>query len=197
MGIASGESAREAEVWLVRHGETEWSRSGQHTGITDLPLTSAGEEAARLLEDRLADAAFDLVLSSPRQRARRTAELAGVIGFQIDDDLAEWDYGEYEGLTRAQVLEARPEWNVWTDGAPGGESPGQVSARVGRVIDRCRAAQGRVLLISHGHLLRALAARWVDQPIALAAHLPLDTAKVSVLGYDRGTPTLARWNSAS
>lgn len=187
----------EPEVWLVRHGETEWSKSGQHTGVTDLPLTAAGEDAARLLTDRLAETEFTLVLSSPRQRARRTADLAGITDYQIDDDLAEWDYGDYEGLTRVQVQETRPDWDIWSDGAPGGELPTQISERVDRVVERCRAAGGRVLLMSHGHLLRALAARWIDQPVSLGAHLPLETAKVGVLGYDRGTPTLARWNSES
>ena len=185
----------EPEVWLIRHGETEWSRSGRHTGVTDLPMTESGEESARSLRDLLADVSFDLVLCSPRRRARRTAELAGFTDVDIEDDLVEWDYGDYEGRTRVDIHEERAEWSVWNDGAPGGETPPQMSARVDRVIARCRAAEGRVLLFSHGHLLRSLAARWIAQPVSVGAHLPLDTAKVCVLGYDRGLPTLNRWNA--
>jgi broad specificity phosphatase PhoE len=185
------------EVWLIRHGETEWSRSGQHTGVTDIPLTPAGEAAARALKGLLAGTRFDLVLSSPRQRARRTAELAGFEDVQIEPDLVEWDYGDYEGRTRADIHEERPDWDIWTDGAPNGETPTQIQARVDTVIRRCRAAGGRVLLFAHGHVLRTLAARWIAQPVTVGAHLPLDTAKVCVLAYDRGLPTLDRWNATS
>lgn len=184
----------DAEVWLIRHGETEWSKAGQHTGTSDLPLTKAGEDAARSLRPLLARTSFDLIVSSPLQRARRTAELAGVVDVQIDDDLVEWDYGEYEGLTRVQVREQRPDWTVWTDGAPGGESSQDVSDRVDRLIGKYRKS-GRILLFAHGHVLRALAARWVEQTVAVGEHLALGTATVSVLGYDRGTPTIERWNS--
>ncbi|MBA2717044.1 MAG: histidine phosphatase family protein [Propionibacteriales bacterium] len=184
----------DAEVWLIRHGETEWSRAGQHTGTSDLPLTKAGEDAARSLRPLLARTSFDLIVSSPLQRARRTAELAGVVDVQIDDDLVEWDYGEYEGLTRVQVREQRPDWTVWTDGAPGGESSQDVSDRVDRLIGKYRKS-GRLLLFAHGHVLRALAARWVEQTVAVGEHLALGTATVSVLGHDRGTPTIERWNS--
>ncbi|MGH3470759.1 MAG: histidine phosphatase family protein [Nocardioidaceae bacterium] len=187
----------EQEVWLIRHGETEWSRSGQHTGVTDIPLTPLGEQAARSLRGLLTSTPFDMVLSSPRRRARRTAELAGFASFQIDDDLVEWDYGDYEGRTRAEIQQTRPDWSIWTDGAPSGETPEEVSKRVDRVVGRCRDVDGRVLLFAHGHILRCLAARWIDQEITIGAHLPLDTAKVSVLGYDRGTPTLDRWNADS
>lgn len=183
-----------SEVWLIRHGETEWSKAGQHTGITDLPLTEAGERAARSLQPLLARTAFDLILSSPLQRARRTAELAGAQGLQTDDDLVEWRYGDYEGRTRLQIQESRPDWSIWADGAPGGESPEEISSRVDRVIEKYRRHGGRILLFAHGHILRALAARWIEQAISLGEHLPLDTAKVSILGYDRGTPTLNRWN---
>jgi len=185
----------DAEVWLIRHGETEWSKAGQHTGTSDLPLTKAGEDAARSLRPLLARTSFDLIVSSPLQRARRTAELAGVLDVQIDDDLVEWDYGEYEGLTRVQVREQRPDWTVWRDGAPGGESPQDVSDRVDRLIGKYRAQSGRILLFAHGHVLRALAARWVDQAVAVGEHLALGTATIGVLGYDRGTPTIERWNS--
>ncbi len=185
------------EVWLVRHGETEWSLSGQHTGVTDLPLTAAGEEKARALAPLLTQAAFDRVLSSPLQRARRTADFAGLAGVGLCDDLVEWRYGDYEGVTTVDIRKTKPEWSVWTDGAPHGESPVDVSARVDRVIEHCRSLGGRTLLVAHGHVLRALAARWVEQPVALGAHLPLGTAKLCVLGYDRGVPTLERWNSDS
>ena len=184
----------ETEVWLIRHGETEWSKSGQHTGTSDLPLTAAGEEAARALRPFLARTSFDRVLSSPLQRARRTAELAGVDNVEIDDDLLEWDYGHYEGLTRVQVRERQPDWSIWSAGAPGGESPEEVTARVDRVIEKLRRSGGRILLFAHGHILRALAVRWIEQAVGLGVHLPLDTAKVSVLSYDRGTPSLGSWN---
>jgi len=184
----------EGEIWLIRHGQTEWSLSGQHTGVSDIPLTEAGEQAARSLRPVLARTSFDLVASSPLQRARRTAELAGASDVQIDADLLEWDYGDYEGMTRVQVRETSPDWTVWTRGASGGESPEQVSVRVDRVIEKYRARGGRIVLFAHGHILRALGARWIGQPVRLGEHLPLDTAKVSVLGYDRGTPTLNHWN---
>ncbi len=186
---------QETQVWLVRHGETEWSKSGRHTGTTDLPLTTEGVAAATALKDKLAGTTFDLVLCSPRQRARHTAELAGVSDVTIDDDLVEWNYGDYEGRTRADIQIERPDWSVWTDGAPSGESPDETKVRVDRVITRCRDTGGRVLLFAHGHILRTLAARWIDQPVAVGAHLPLDTAKVSVLSFDRGTPTIDRWNA--
>lgn len=182
------------EIWLIRHGQTEWSVSGQHTGVSDIPLTGAGEQAARSLRHVVAGTSFDFVLSSPLQRARRTAELAGANDVQIDDDLLEWDYGDYEGLTRVQVRETSPGWTVWTGGAPSGESPEQVSARVDRMIEKYRTLGGRIVLFAHGHILRALGARWIEQPVALGEHLPLDTARVSVLRYDRGTPILDRWN---
>ena len=197
MNDASGSETSDPEVWLIRHGETEWSLSGQHTGITDLAMTETGEAAAKALRDILAGTSFDLILCSPRQRARRTAELAGFDHVHIEQDLVEWDYGDYEGRTRAAIHEDRPDWSIWTDGAPNGETPAQVQARVDRVIGKCRAAGGRALLFSHGHLLRTLAARWIAQPVAVGAHLPLDTAKVSVLAYDRGIPTLDRWNATS
>ncbi len=192
------EGGSDVEVWLVRHGETEWSRSGRHTGVTDLPLTPHGEDAARALAGVLGGTSFELVISSPLVRALRTVELAGVAKtakVEVTDDLVEWNYGDYEGRTTADIRDERPSWSLWTDGAPRGETPVQVSDRVDRVIDRCRAKGGRCLLVAHGHVLRTLAARWIDQPVAVGAHLPLDTAKVCVLGFDRGTPTLDRWNA--
>jgi broad specificity phosphatase PhoE len=187
----------EPEVWLVRHGETEWSKSGQHTGTTDLPMTPEGEEAARHLGVVLMGTSFDRILVSPRLRARRTAELAGLLAVEVHDDLVEWDYGDYEGMTRVEIQDQRPDWQIWTHGGPGGESPEQMRTRVDRVVARCREAGGRTLLVAHGHFLRSIAARWINQELTVGAHLPLDTARVSVLGYDRGTPTLDRWNSTS
>jgi broad specificity phosphatase PhoE len=183
------------EVWLIRHGQTEWSAAGRHTGLTDLPLTSAGERAAKGLADRLAVVGFDRVLASPLKRAHRTAELAGFPDAETTSDLHEWDYGEYEGLTRVQIFDSDPGWSIWTDGCPGGESPEQVVARVSRVIARCRDPGGRSLLFAHGHVLRTLAACWVEEPVAIGEHLPLDTAAVSILSSDRGSPTLKRWNA--
>lgn len=184
-----------ATAWLVRHGETEWSANGRHTGRTDLPLTDGGRDNARGLAGPLAAQPFDLVLCSPRSRARETAALAGFPDPEIDDDLAEWDYGDYEGITRADIHATRPTWLIWTDGAPGGESPAEVEARADRVIARAQQTGGRCLLFAHSHVLRTLAVRWVRQPLTLGQHLPLDTAAVSVLGFDRGDPTIARWNS--
>jgi broad specificity phosphatase PhoE len=182
-------------VWLARHGETEWSRDGRHTSTTDLPLTDAGVAAAGRLGEELDGRAFALVLTSPRLRARRTAELAGYPGAGVDDDLVEWDYGEFEGVTTATIREAVPGWTVWTHPAPGGETAAEVGARVDRVIARARAADGDTLLFGHSHCLRALAARWLGQPVADGRLFRLDTATVSVLGYERETPVVARWNT--
>lgn len=192
--MSEGEDFK-TDVWVVRHGETEWSRSGKHTGRSDVALTAGGERAAREMRPTLAGVHFDLVLSSPRQRARRTAELLDVPDVEIADDLTEWDYGEYEGRTRADIQLSRPNWSVWTDGCPGGESPEQVSARVDAVIKRLRTVDGRVLVFAHGHVLRAMAARWIDQPITLGANLELATTTVSILGHDRGVATIQLWNA--
>ncbi|MGA8246943.1 MAG: histidine phosphatase family protein [Nocardioides sp.] len=183
------------ELWLVRHGETEWSRDGRHTSTTDLPLTDAGRRVAAGLRDRLDADSFSLVLTSPRLRARQTARLAGHPEAEVDDDLAEWDYGDLEGETTEDIREAYPGWTIWSGPVPGGETAGQVSARLDRVVERCRAADGRVLVFGHGHALRALAARWLALPVADGRHLRLDTATVSVLGYERDTPVVQRWNS--
>ena len=183
------------EVWLVRHGETEWSRDGRHTSTTDLPLTADGERVAGGIRDRLDDDDFSLVLTSPRLRARETARLAGHPEAEVDDDLAEWDYGDLEGQTTSEIRESLPGWTIWTGPVPGGETGEQVSARLDRVVGRCRAADGRVLVFGHGHALRALAARWLDLPVADGRHLRLDTATVSVLGFERETPVVLRWNS--
>jgi broad specificity phosphatase PhoE len=183
------------EVWLVRHGETEWSRDGRHTSTTDLPLTDEGERVATALRDRLDDDRFVLVLTSPRQRARETARLAGHPEAEVDGDLAEWDYGDLEGRTTEDIRETYPDWTIWTGPVPGGETAEQVSDRLDRVVARCRAADGRVLLFGHGHSLRALAARWLELAVAEGRHLRLDTATVSVLGFERETPVVQRWNA--
>jgi broad specificity phosphatase PhoE len=184
-----------SEVWLVRHGETEWSRDHKHTSTTDLPLTPVGEEAARALPAKLSRVEFDLVLTSPRQRARRTAELAGFPDAEVDEDLVEWDYGEYEGITTLQIRETVPGWSVWTHPTPGGETGEEVAARLDRVVKRVRQLDGRVLVFGHGHALRVLAARWIGQPPEEGRFFRLDTSTVSVLGFERDTPVLLRWNS--
>ena len=187
----------EDQLWIVRHGETEWSRSGQHTSVTDLSLTEAGEAGARTLVPVLAEVEFAQVLTSPRQRARHTAELAGFPDAEVDDDLAEWAYGDYEGLTTPQIHETDPDWTIWTHPSPGGETAAQVSERLDRVVARARAADGRTLVFAHGHALRALAARWLDLDVAEGRHFALDTSTISLLGIDRGTPVVRRWNVAA
>jgi broad specificity phosphatase PhoE len=182
------------EVWLLRHAETEWSRTGKHTGRTDIPLTDAGREVARQLRARLADRAFALVLCSPLARARETAQLAGLECSGLRDDLMEWDYGDYEGLTTPEIREARPDWSLWRDGCPGGEGPDDVAARSDRVVAEVREATGVVALVAHGHILRVLGARWVQQPAAFGARLYLATGTISVLGYERETRVLRAWN---
>jgi probable phosphoglycerate mutase len=183
------------DVWLVRHGQTEWSASGRHTSTTDLPLTSDGESAARALAPRLASTSFDLALTSPRQRARRTAELAGFPSAEIDADLVEWDYGDYEGVTTDEIRESVPDWTIWTQPCPGGETAAEVSARLDRLVARCLDVEGDVLLVSHGHALRALAARWLVLPVSEGRLLKLDTGTVSVLGHEREQPVVLRWNT--
>ncbi|MBC9733361.1 histidine phosphatase family protein [Nocardioides marmotae] len=184
-----------SELWLVRHGQTEWSRDHRHTSVTDLPLLPEGEEVARTLRERLDPADFEAVRTSPRQRARRTAELAGFPGAEVDEDLVEWAYGEHEGVTTEEIRESVPGWTVWTHPSPGGETPAQVAARLDRVVARARAREGRTLVFGHGHCLRALAARWLDLPVTDGRHLKLGTATVSVLGWERETPVVERWNS--
>src|SRR5690349_6393957 len=153
-----------AELWLVRHGATEWSVAGRHTSVTDLPLLPEGERTATALRGRLAAVDFRLVLTSPRQRARHTAELTGFADAEVTDDLAEWAYGDYEGLTTAQIRESVPGWTVWTHPSPGGESADQVADRCDRVVARARQTPGRTMAFAHGHLLRVLAARWLGLP---------------------------------
>ncbi len=181
-------------LWLVRHGETEWSRDGRHTSTTDLPLTGPGEETARALAPRLSGERFEQVLCSPRRRARRTAELAGFAEAETDEDLVEWDYGDYEGVTTLEVRESVPGWTVWTHPVPGGEDAGSVATRLDRVVARVTAVDGDVLVFGHGHALRALAARWLGLPVREGRLLRLDTATVSLLGYEREHPAVLRWN---
>lgn len=187
------------ELWLIRHGATEWSASGRHTGRTDVPLSPAGEDAARALRDRLTGVRFDLVLSSPLQRARRTAELAGLHP-QAEPGAVEWDYGRAEGRTRAELRQEIPGWSPWTHEMPGGESLAELGARADALLASLReraepfGEHARVVLVAHGHFLRVLSARWVEQEPALGQRLSMEPATVSVLAYDRETPVLERWN---
>jgi probable phosphoglycerate mutase len=178
-------------IVLVRQGATEWSASGQHTSRTDIPLTEGGREAARALD---LGREFALVLSSPRVRARETAELAGFAP-EIDPDLVEIDYGDYEGRTTPEIREERPGWTLWRDGSPGGETLAQAGERADRVIARALAAGGDVAIFAHGHILRVLAARWIGLPPEQAARFALDTASVSELGFERETRVIVRWNT--
>jgi probable phosphoglycerate mutase len=184
------------QVYLIRHGETAWSLSGQHTGTTDIPLTDTGRHVAMLLQPVLARETFALVLTSPLQRARETCALAGFgARAEIERDLLEWNYGEYEGLTSHQIHATRPGWMVFSDGCPGGESPDQVGARVDRVIARVRTVEGHSALFAHGHVLRVLAARWLGLRAAEGAHFLLDTATLNILSSYRGLPAVQRWNA--
>jgi probable phosphoglycerate mutase len=187
-------------VFTIRHGETEWSLNGRHTGTTDIPLTDNGRRLAERLRPALAGRAFALVLTSPLSRARETCALAG-LGDKavVDADLVEWSYGAYEGLTPAQIHEAAPGWMIFRDGCPGGEAPADVGARVDRVIARARAAErasgSDVALFAHGHVLRVLVARWLGLPAGGGQHFLLDTGTVSILGAYRGVPALKTWNA--
>ncbi len=184
-------------LWIVRHGPTAWSAVGRHTGSSDIPLSPEGEREARALHDRLADVSFGLVLTSPLQRARRTAELAGFPDADVEPRAVEWAYGDYEGRTRADIRREVPGWSPWTHpDMPGGETLDEVAARAAAVVERVRAAAvPDVLLFAHGHLLRMVAVTWIDAPRQLAWRLPLEPAHVSVLGWDRGTAVVQRWNT--
>ena len=184
-------------VYLARHGETAWSLSGQHTGRTDLPLTDRGERNARALGERLRGLTFTKVFTSPLQRAARTCELAGFgRAAEIDPDLVEWDYGQYEGRRTVDIHAEHPDWQLFRDGCPGGESPDQIGARADRVIARLRAVEGDVLLFSSGHFLRVLTARWLGLDAAAGRYLLLGTASLSALGYEhnRAEPAVRLWN---
>lgn len=195
------------QIVVARHGQTEWSENGRHTGTTDIPLTAAGEDQARALGAGLAGWTFAAVYTSPRRRARHTAELAGLRPSDgsdptVLDDLSEWDYGQYEGLRTADINAERvaaglPRWWKWTDGCPGGETAEQVADRVDRVLSAARAAteHGDVVLVAHGHVLRVLIARWLDQPPQLGACFAYGTARVGLLGHEHGKPTLSLWNA--
>jgi probable phosphoglycerate mutase len=183
------------KVFAIRHGETEWSLSGQHTGTTDIPLTDNGRRLAERIRPVLGKEEFDLVLTSPLRRARETCELSGLGGRAVvDRDLLEWNYGEYEGLTSEQIHERVPGWLIFRDGCPGGETPSEVGARADRVIARARAADGNVALFAHGHLLRVLVARWLGLPPGAGQHFLLDTGTLNVLAYYRGIPAVRVWN---
>lgn len=188
-----------SELWLIRHAQTAWSQAGRHTGRTDVPLTAAGEAAAAALGPRLAGQHFSALFCSPLVRAMRTAELAGIGSrLRLLDDLVEWDYGDYEGLTSQQIAAQRPGWSLWRDGCPGGESPAAIGARADRALATIGAAMtgagDPVAVVAHGHLLRVLAARWIGQEPAFGAHIVLGPASISVLGSEHGTPAIVRWN---
>jgi probable phosphoglycerate mutase len=186
---------RRSELWVVRHGETEWSRDHRHTSVTDLELTERGQEAALALRDRLHANGFDAVLTSPLHRARETARLAGFGNrAEVDADLHEWRYGDYEGVSTEEIRKDVPGWSVWTHQVPGGEQIEDVSRRVDRVVERARST-GRVLAFAHAHVLRVLAARWMGLDARVGANLRLDTSTVSVLGWERETPVVLRWNA--
>jgi broad specificity phosphatase PhoE len=183
------------EVWLVRHAETEWSRSGRHTGRTDVPLTDAGRARARELGARVGGRDFALVLVSPLGRARETARLAGLGDpCQVREDLLEWDYGDYEGITTASIREERPDWYLWRDGVPNGETADEVGARCDRVIEEILSVDGDVAAFAHGHILRALAARWLEEPVGFGGRLFLSTGSVCVLGFEREVRVVRLWN---
>ena len=186
----------EQKVYLLRHGETEWSRGGRHTSVTDVPLTENGRMAALRLQPALAKEVFALVLTSPLQRARETCKLAGLANQAvIEHDLLEWHYGEYEGLTTKQIQLMKTGWSLFRDGCPGGETPAEVAARANRVIAKAQMAEGNVALFAHGHILRVLAARWIHLPANYGEHFLLDTATLNVLGYYYDSPALKIWNA--
>jgi probable phosphoglycerate mutase len=187
-------------LYYVRHGETEWSKSGRHTGRTDLPLTEQGERNARRMGDRLKSVKFARVFTSPRLRARQTCGSAGLGGTaEVEEDLAEWDYGDYEGRRTEDIHRERPGWSLFRDGCPGGESTSQVSDRADRLIARLRKLDGNIALFSHGHFGRVLAARWVELPVVDGERFLLDTASLGAFAYehdDPASPVIALWNES-
>lgn len=185
------------QIFLVRHGETEWSLSGQHTSTTNIPLTNEGRRIAKLFEPIFAKEKLALVLTSPMERARTTCELAG-LGEKalIEPSLMEWSYGDYEGLTSKQIHETSPNWILFKDGCPGGETPEQVKNRVDQLITKIRATHGNVALFAHGHILRVLAARWLGLPVMAGSYFVLDTATLSILSYYQGIPAVKCWNAS-
>jgi broad specificity phosphatase PhoE len=188
-------AARDKRIWLIRHGETEWSLSGQHTGRTEIPLLELGERRAVAVGRELGGKQFALVLTSPRQRARETARLAGYGNVaEIDDDLQEWDYGAYEGITTQDIQKAAPGWSIWGGPVPQGETIEQVAARADRAIRRAEGIDGEVAFFAHGHILRVLAARWLGLSPKDGALFALDTGSISILGYERETAVISEWN---
>lgn len=187
-------------IYLIRHGETEWSLSGQHTGRTDIPLTPNGERQARSLGEHVRKITFAKVLTSPRLRAQRTCELSALsTPASIDDDLAEWNYGDYEGLRTVDILRENPAWNLWLDGSPNGESSSEVSARADRVFQRLRGIEGNIAIFSHGHFCCALAVRWIDLSIQNGQHFVLNPASLSILGFTERHDAVASiqlWNAS-
>jgi probable phosphoglycerate mutase len=193
--VEPGADERRPQLWLGRHGETEWSAGGRHTSRTDLDLTPAGEEQADLLAERLRGVRFDLVLTSPLRRARVTAVRAGFPDAEVEPAATEWAYGEYEGLTTSTIRESVPGWTIWHGAVPGGETADEVAARADRVVARVRErATERALLFAHGHFLRVLAARWLGMPASWGEHLKLGTGTLSVLGWERLAPAVEQWN---
>ena len=183
-------------LYLVRHGQTEWSRSGQHTSTTDLDLTEFGVEQAESLRSRLDPADFGLVLTSPRLRDQRKAELAGFDDYEVDEDLAEWYYGDFEGMTSAEIREQRPGWRIWFNGCAGGESADEVRARLTRIVARVRASGvDRAICFGHGHASRVLALCWLDFPIMFGQSFPVEVGSVSILGREKESAAIIRWNS--
>jgi broad specificity phosphatase PhoE len=184
------------EIYIARHGATEWSKSGQHTSGTDLPLLPEGEEQARGMRAKLQDVAFALVLCSPLRRARETCELAGFGDVaEITEDLVEWDYGDYEGLTTPQIRETAPNWSLWRDGCPGGEYPAEIGRRVDRVRDRFASVDGAGLIFAHGHVLRVFTARWLQMEVSAGARFKLEAGSLGVLGHERDTTVIERWSA--
>ena len=189
-------AAHEPRIWVIRHGETEWSLSGRHTGTTDVPLTADGEAQARAVAPLLADTTFSHFWTSPLQRARRTCELAGLAaGAEVDPDLREWDYGAFEGVTTPTIRETHPGWTIWSGPWPEGETPAEVAARADRVIERALGSVGPVAVFAHGHLLRVLAARWCGLDPTEGSRFLLDPATVGILGWEHGIRAVARWNA--
>jgi broad specificity phosphatase PhoE len=195
-GVVPTDPPGPGQLWLIRHGETEWSRAGFHTGTTDVPLTEYGEHQARSLKPMLAALRPALVLVSPRQRAVRTAELAGLAPVTVSEDLVEWNYGEYEGITTPKIRESRPGWTIWKDDPPGGETAAQVGARADRVLALLRPAlaEGPVVVVAHGHLGRVLTARYLGLPPAEGRHFSLEPASPCLLGTQHDAPVVHRWN---
>jgi len=185
------------KIYLARHGETEWTKTHQHTGRTDIPLTPDGEDDARLIGRRLAHLKFTQVITSPLKRAHRTCELAGFPQAEVEPDLLEWDYGAFEGLKTAEIRAKAPDWDLFRDGAPSGEAPGDIAARADRVVARLKKATGNALVFAHGHYLRVLAARWCGAEVPFARHLLLGTSSISVLWFDHNKldePAIMLWN---